>query len=199
MDPTPLSFVGVPSPFGDVALIWRAAAGVDGCNEPRVVRILLPVGPEVSAAALAQRACPGCHAASCPEVDDLGDRLERSLRGDDVTLPLDLLALDDAPPGAVMRPFQRRVLLAEYAIPRGMVSTYGRIAQHLGVPRGPRAVGRALATNPFPLVIPCHRTVRSDGALSGFGGGLPLKRALLELEGVRFHPNGRVVMDNIYY
>jgi methylated-DNA-[protein]-cysteine S-methyltransferase len=106
--------------------------------------------------------------------------MARFLRGEAVALPIDLL---DA---TVCTPFQWRVLMAEKAIPRGEVRTYGQIAAQVGCPRGARAVGNALANNPFPIVIPCHRAVRSDGSLGGFQGGVAMKRALLEMEGVRF-------------
>jgi len=88
--------------------------------------------------------------------------------------------------------FARRALMADHAIPRGRVMTYGGLAAALGVPGGARAVGNVMAGNPFPLVIPCHRVVRSDGSLGGFGGGLPMKRSLLEMEGVCFDGKGRV-------
>jgi methylated-DNA-[protein]-cysteine S-methyltransferase len=73
------------------------------------------------------------------------------------------------------------------------------MAEHLGVPGGARAVGRALARNPFPVVIPCHRAVRTDGDLGGYQGGVPMKRALLEMEGVAFTEAGRVRMDRVHY
>jgi methylated-DNA-[protein]-cysteine S-methyltransferase len=88
--------------------------------------------------------------------------------------------------------FERRVLLADYQIPRGRVMTYGGLAAKAGVPGGARAVGNVMAGNPFPLVIPCHRVIRSGGSLGGFGGGLPMKRALLEMEGVAFDGHDRV-------
>ncbi len=88
--------------------------------------------------------------------------------------------------------FQTAVLRAQVRIPRGFVTTYGRLAAAVGRPGAARAVGRALATNPFPPVVPCHRTLRADGSLGGFGGGLALKRTLLEIEGVRFDRAGRV-------
>jgi methylated-DNA-[protein]-cysteine S-methyltransferase len=66
----------------------------------------------------------------------------------------------------------------------------------LGCPRAARAVGTALANNPFPIIIPCHRTIRADGTPGGFGGGIMMKRNLLEMEGVRFDPRGRVIMDD---
>jgi methylated-DNA-[protein]-cysteine S-methyltransferase len=58
-------------------------------------------------------------------------------------------------------------------------------------------VGNVMAGNPVPLVIPCHRVIRSDGSLGGFGGGLPMKRALLEMEGVAFDRKGRVLSSHI--
>ena len=85
------------------------------------------------------------------------------------------------------------------AIPRGRVTTYQLLAKHLGSPRAARAVGTALATNPFPIVIPCHRAIRSDGTLGGYQGGLKMKRSLLEMEGVRFCDAGRVETDGYFY
>lgn len=82
-----------------------------------------------------------------------------------------------------MRPFQRQVLLTTYAIPYGQTSTYGDIAQQIGRSRAARAVGRAEATNPMPIVIPCHRVLGADGKLRGYGGGLDVKKWLLKLEG----------------
>jgi methylated-DNA-[protein]-cysteine S-methyltransferase len=82
--------------------------------------------------------------------------------------------------------------VAERTIPRGYVSSYSALAAHIGKPKAARAAGTALARNPFPIIIPCHRTVRTDGSLGGFGGGLPMKRALLEMEGVAFDGLGHV-------
>ena len=89
--------------------------------------------------------------------------------------------------------------MAEYGIPRGWVSTYRRIAGYLGVPDGARAVGNALANNPFPIVIPCHRAIRSNGELGGYRGGLEMKRKLLEMEGIEVSASGRVITDRVYY
>lgn len=85
---------------------------------------------------------------------------------------------------SLLRPFQREVLQFTFAIPYGETRTYSEIAQHIGRPRAARAVGRAQATNPMPLVIPCHRVIASDGSLGGFSAGLEIKRRLLDLEGV---------------
>jgi methylated-DNA-[protein]-cysteine S-methyltransferase len=80
-------------------------------------------------------------------------------------------------------PFQRKVLLAERRVPYGRTITYGALAAKVGRPRAARAVGQALAHNPVPLVVPCHRVIAAGGGLGGFGGGLALKRRLLALEG----------------
>jgi methylated-DNA-[protein]-cysteine S-methyltransferase len=79
--------------------------------------------------------------------------------------------------------FGRRVLRATSRIPYGGVLSYAEVASDAGSPHGSRAAGNALGSNPIPIVIPCHRVLRSGGALGGYGGGLERKRWLLELEG----------------
>jgi methylated-DNA-[protein]-cysteine S-methyltransferase len=80
-------------------------------------------------------------------------------------------------------PFARRVLGVTAEIPYGGVLSYAEVAAEAGSPRGSRAAGNALGANPIPIVVPCHRVLRSGGALGGYGGGLDRKRFLLELEG----------------
>jgi methylated-DNA-[protein]-cysteine S-methyltransferase len=77
----------------------------------------------------------------------------------------------------------REVLRATSRIPYGQMSTYGTVARQIGRPTAARAVGRALGSNPIPIVIPCHRVIGASGSLTGYGGGLDRKVALLELEG----------------
>jgi methylated-DNA-[protein]-cysteine S-methyltransferase len=89
-------------------------------------------------------------------------------------LPVDLARLG---------PFTRAVLEVTAAIPPGEVRNYREIAHAAGSPRGARAAGNALGTNPVPIVVPCHRVVRTGGGLGGYTGGLGIKRRLLELEG----------------
>ena len=79
--------------------------------------------------------------------------------------------------------FGRRVLGRVARVPYGGVESYGDVAVEIGHPRAARAVGNAVGANPMPIVVPCHRVVRTGGALGGYGGGLPRKRFLLELEG----------------
>lgn len=80
-------------------------------------------------------------------------------------------------------PFCRAALAALATVASGTVITYSDLAARLGNPKAARAAGRAMATNPFPLVLPCHRVVGKKGALTGFGPGLPMKKYLLTLEG----------------
>lgn len=80
-------------------------------------------------------------------------------------------------------PFQRSVWTALLKIPYGRTTTYGELARGLGSLKLSRAVGLANGSNPIPIVIPCHRVIGSNGKLTGFGGGLPVKEKLLALEG----------------
>jgi methylated-DNA-[protein]-cysteine S-methyltransferase len=79
--------------------------------------------------------------------------------------------------------FQKRVWKELETIPFGEVRSYAQIAIAIGAPNAVRAVGAANGANPLPIVIPCHRVIGSNGRLTGYGGGLPLKQRLLELEG----------------
>lgn len=79
-------------------------------------------------------------------------------------------------------PFQRKAWAALCAIPFGQTRTYSEQARSMEMPNAVRAVGAANGQNPLPIVIPCHRVIGSNGSLTGYGGGLPIKRALLALE-----------------
>jgi methylated-DNA-[protein]-cysteine S-methyltransferase len=78
--------------------------------------------------------------------------------------------------------FQQTVWLALRDIPYGVTISYGELARRIGKPQAMRAVGAANGRNPLPIVVPCHRVIGADGSLTGFGGGLPIKRLLLDLE-----------------
>jgi methylated-DNA-[protein]-cysteine S-methyltransferase len=182
-----LFWITLPSPFGTFSIVWRETA-----SGPRVYRIFLSSERAVSED-IAQAAFPGVGCQSHPAILGLGEQIKSFIEGQTISFGLDLMALD------VCSDFQRRVVLAEYGIPRSWVSTYGRIAKHLGVEKGARAVGNALARNPFPIVIPCHRAIRSNGELGGYQGGLAMKRALLAFEGVQVSEAGKVLSQRVYY
>lgn len=80
--------------------------------------------------------------------------------------------------------FQKSVWTYLATIPFGETRSYGALAHHIGTPKASRAVGAANGANPLPVILPCHRVIGSTGKLTGFGGGLPTKKFLLELEGV---------------
>lgn len=172
----PPRYTVCPSPFGELVLVWREeAAGA------LLQRLYLP-RDGASPLPRAQAEHAGSVAGEHPAIARLGAALDAGLRGGPLTLALAQevgVALDLAACSA----FQQRVLRAEAAVPRGCVTTYGRLAAHLGAPRAARAVGAALAHNPFPLLIPCHRALRGDLSLGGFQGGLAMKAALLTMEG----------------
>ncbi len=83
-----------------------------------------------------------------------------------------------------LTPFTRRVLEVVSGIPYGSVMSYGDVAEKLGGRRLARSVGLSLSRNPFPIIVPCHRVVRSDGSIGGFSQGVHIKRFLLSLEGI---------------
>jgi methylated-DNA-[protein]-cysteine S-methyltransferase len=112
----------------------------------------------------------------CAVLDEAAAQLDSYFAGDltEFDLPLDLRGTD----------FQRQCWLALATIPYGQTVSYGEQARRLGLgPETACAVGTANGQNPLPLVLPCHRVIGADGSLTGFGGGLPLKRFLLEHEG----------------
>ncbi|MGA9368071.1 MAG: methylated-DNA--[protein]-cysteine S-methyltransferase [Steroidobacteraceae bacterium] len=86
--------------------------------------------------------------------------------------------------------FQRRVWRALTEIPYGKTISYGELARGIDKPNASRAVGLANGANPLPIIVPCHRVIGADGSLTGFGGGLPIKRTLLALGGAGAEESG---------
>jgi methylated-DNA-[protein]-cysteine S-methyltransferase len=168
--------------FGDIAIVWQEIPKI------KVARIFLPAQKGIFVSQYSWTT-----QSTNDEIMGLAKDIADFFKGEAKQFDLDIIDL------AQCSEFQRRVLIAEYGVPRGWVSTYGRIAKHIGHPRAVRAVGRALATNPFPVVIPCHRAVRGNGALGGYQGGLTMKKKLLELEGIHFINSERIKMDKVYY
>jgi methylated-DNA-[protein]-cysteine S-methyltransferase len=122
---------------------------------------------------------PGNQSAACspPQLEDLAERIADYFEGrrQDFNDALDLTAAT---------PFQRRVWQAARLIPYGETRSYRQLAVGIGQPGAARAVGQALARNPLAIIVPCHRVLKADGGLGGFGGGPEMKRFLLSLEAV---------------
>jgi len=191
---TNLFYTLFPSDFGIFGIIWQQPP-----SGLRIHRVLLP-GDQSQIKTLIHHLYPHCTPSFCSPIDNLGKTIIYYFKGASYSFSLQSLAWDQC------SSFQKQVLLAEYNVPRGCVTTYGRIAAYLKLPGGARAVGGALAHNPFPIIIPCHRTIRSSGDLGGFGGEFPrfshkenLKQILLTLEGVTVSSQGKVVNPTFYY
>ena len=156
----------VETKIGWIGLAWSGRG---------LVSLQLPRSTRAAAVRILQREYPeGVWRSSAPaemlrELKEYADGRRRAFE-----LPLDWSSI---------KPFQRAVLKATNTIPFGETRSYGWVAHKIGKPHASRAVGHALATNPIPIILPCHRVIGSDGGLHGYGGGLPMKAMLLKLEG----------------
>jgi methylated-DNA-[protein]-cysteine S-methyltransferase len=163
-----VAYTSTDSPFGPLLL----------ATTPRgLVRVGLPnQDADALLDDLAQRVSPRVLEAAAP-LDEARRELERYFEGEltSFDLPLDWRLSKD---------FRRRVLRSIARIPYGQTRSYTEMARSAGNERAVRAAGTACGSNPLPLVVPCHRVLRSGGALGGYGGGLPMKQGLLRLEGV---------------
>jgi methylated-DNA-[protein]-cysteine S-methyltransferase len=170
----------VKTRFGVAAIVWY-----EDRHGPRISRVLLPAPKEKILREISM-SFPAASRKSCDIVAKFASDLQAFAEGKAYSFDTSSLDMSRVPP------FHRKVLRALARISEGEVSTYSKIAAKAGAPRGARAAGQGCANNPFPIVFPCHRVVRSDGSLGGFGGGLKLKRALLEMEGVRFDKTEKI-------
>jgi methylated-DNA-[protein]-cysteine S-methyltransferase len=162
-----VAYASADSPFGELLL----AATPRG-----LVRLGLPSQDRNELLAdLAKRVSPRVLEAPTA-LDDARRELDLYFEGrlQEFDLPLDW---------RLSRDFRRRALRAVARIPYGETRSYTEVARRAGNERAVRAAGTACGTNPLPIVVPCHRVLRSAGGLGGYGGGLPMKRALLEMEG----------------
>lgn len=163
-------------------VVARLQAGWIGFarTESGLMALTFPqAGAEAARAQLASLGVTGEEAVSSPEPLDrlLTDRLETYFSGRAVDF--DLIPVD----WSGYTPFQRAVLEAARKVPWGETRTYGELARMVDRPRAFRAVGNALGANRTPPVVPCHRIIRADGTLGGFGGGPEWKERFLRLEG----------------
>jgi methylated-DNA-[protein]-cysteine S-methyltransferase len=163
-----VAYTSADSPFGPLLL---------ASTKRGLIRVGLPnQDPDELLAELAERVSPRVLEAPA-ELDEVRRELDLYFAGklDHFDLPLDW---------RLSSGFRQRVLRAIDRIPYGQTRNYTEMARKAGNERAVRAAGTACGSNPIPLVVPCHRVLRTSGALGGYGGGLPMKQALLELEGV---------------
>ena len=163
-----VAYTSADSPFGQLLL---------ATTKRGLVRVGLPnQDRDELLADLADRVSPRVLEAPA-ELDEARRELDLYFEGklDHFDLPLDW---------RLSSGFRQRVLRAIDRIPYGQTRSYTEMARKAGNERAVRAAGSACGSNPIPLVVPCHRVLRTGGALGGYGGGLPMKQALLELEGV---------------
>jgi methylated-DNA-[protein]-cysteine S-methyltransferase len=171
---------GLQNPDPGVYLVFQTEMGTCAVatRGGRVVRAVLPCASRT--AAIAALAMPGTtEAPADPLLNAAAKAISEYFAGKpvDFDLPLDL---SDG------TPFQQAVWRATSRISRGKMRSYGQIAAAIGNPKAARAVGAAMAANPIPPIVPCHRVIGGDGALCGFMGGregVELKRKMLRLEG----------------
>jgi methylated-DNA-[protein]-cysteine S-methyltransferase len=176
----------------DLDMKFRAAAVAEGLVDVRYEVVASPVG-DLHVAATGRGLCRISY--------DGADWEERLARGFGVRVlrsPLDDVRREldeyfdgrrrefDLPLDLRVAPFPADVLRELARVPYGRTDTYGKLAARAGRPKAARAVGTIMNRNPIPIVLPCHRIVGANGALTGYAGGLDVKRRLLELEGASF-------------
>jgi methylated-DNA-[protein]-cysteine S-methyltransferase len=163
-----VAYAAFDSPYGEIHI---------AVTDRGLVSLALPsVGEEAFLATLANEISPRVLEVPA-RLDDVRRELDEYFEGTrrDFDLKLDWRLIRSG--------FYRSVLIETEKLPYGATSTYGEIAARAGKPRAARAAGTALATNPIPLVIPCHRILRSGGVVGNYGGGPAMKQSLLEAEG----------------
>ena len=175
----------ITTSIGVVRIIWTNLGSVS-----KILQILLPRDVRETDVPVC-RILSGSVRRLHDNIEHIGLKIQDFLNGGagvfspgDIDIDMDMLGCS---------PFQQHVFIQTCKIPRGMVMSYSRLSETIGIPKGARSVGTALARNPFPLIIPCHRVIRKSGYLGGFGGGLKLKKHLLKKEGIAFDLEGRVL------
>ncbi len=170
--------------FGHFGIIFKATE-----IDSKAVEILLPRKKDDTLSKI-KELFPDAKPGKSPEMTELSDLILEFFNGDSVDIPMTYVDT------SLCYPFQLQVLHTERTIPRGKTASYSWVAKQIGT-KAFRAVGSALARNPFPIVVPCHRAIRTNRTLGGFQGGLKMKRMILEMEGVDFDSNGRVIAQDI--
>ncbi|MFX1391243.1 MAG: methylated-DNA--[protein]-cysteine S-methyltransferase [Promethearchaeota archaeon] len=182
-----MEYLTFSSPFDTFTIIWK------GTDTNLLIQRIFLSDPEHTSEEKTLMSFKHIKLGSSSSIKALGEKITQFLKGDDVHFDLNILDF------SLCTETQEKVLQAEYKIPRGWVSTYKRIANHIGILNGARVVGNSLARNPFPIVIPCHRAIKTNGDLGGYQGGIKMKHILLAMEGLEISDEGKVITDKIYY
>jgi methylated-DNA-[protein]-cysteine S-methyltransferase len=166
------------SDFGPIVLLWY-----NEDPDPKILRIYLSnreaSDPKVYSAEIAQKIrFPNAIPQQDNEIEKVITQITKILHGKSVKFD------DSRLDFSTCWGKQEEIIRTEATVEFGHLTTYADLADACNINRGARVTARALAQNPFPLIIPCHRTVRSDGDLGGYQGGLVMKQTLLEYEGI---------------
>ncbi|MCK4534584.1 MAG: methylated-DNA--[protein]-cysteine S-methyltransferase [Syntrophobacterales bacterium] len=175
----------IASIFGNVGIVW-----VREEESPLIIRAVFPRNG-MSTTDMIRKDFPDAEEGLHKNLEKTCGSISAFLGGACVNFSMKFVGIDRC------GDFQRRVLLETMRIPRGSVTSYGSLAKRVSASGAARAVGSALAGNPFPIIIPCHRVVRSDGYVGQFGGGTEAKKALLSMEGVEIDNRGKIVSQGI--
>ncbi|MEJ2249464.1 MAG: MGMT family protein [Candidatus Lokiarchaeota archaeon] len=178
------------SQFGMFTIIWKIKDVT-----PMIRRIFLS-DPESSSELKMKKSLKnsafGLEKGSHTQISEMAERMNQFMLGKAINLSLEMIDLSQC------SEFQKNVILTEAKIPRGKVSTYKQLASKIGIPNGARAVGNALAQNPFPIIIPCHRVVKSNLEIGKYQGGTIMKQKLLQLEGIKFKTSKKVASNFLW-
>jgi O-6-methylguanine DNA methyltransferase len=172
-------YTGAASALGDVYIAWSARG---------LSAVRLAGDGDAFEAWYAERFA--CRVVPAVEDDSISSAARAKLHGEDVEVPIDLRDCS---------PFERRVLAKAAEISAGSARPYAWLARELGTPTATRAVGNALGRNPVPLLVPCHRVIRTDCSVGGYVFGAATKRELLVQEGVDFDALERITRRGFRY
>ena len=178
-----------PRPLGEITIIWR--------KKPKFqIEEIILSKPDKSSSQIAKEKYEQAEELhinkKSKQLNNVLKELDNYFNEEECKFSLEYLNLDK------FTPFQRKVLEAEFKTKKGTINTYKDLAKAVGSPKAYRSVGTALSKNPYPIIIPCHRTVKSDRTIGGFGGvaeGLESKKILLELDGLMIQDK-KVVGDS---
>ena len=165
------------TPLGACGIAWRAPADSDSL--PSVTAVQLPEATlEATESRIARKAGSNRRGAPPPEISAIIEKIRKHLQGEVQDFRSVALDLD-------VQPFFRQIYEATREIPAGQTRTYGEIAKAVGQPAAAQEVGQAMAKNPVPIIVPCHRVAAAGGKLGGFSapGGPATKARLLAIEG----------------